>query len=54
LEYRFYFLDGLGHIKEVREFEANDDNAAVRAARGWRGDRRIELWQRDGLVLHWD
>jgi hypothetical protein len=54
LEYRMYFLDGAGHIEKVHEFEARDDDHAIKLANGLRENRRIELWQGSRLLLHWD
>jgi len=54
VEYRLYFLDGAGHIEKSHEFEAENDDAAIRISQAWREGRRMELWQRDRLVLHWD
>jgi hypothetical protein len=53
VEYRLYFLDGLGHIQGVDEFEAKDDDEAIKISQErWREGRRIELWQGGRLVLH--
>ena len=38
--YRLYFMDRFsGHIDHFREFEAEDDDAALIVAEGWREDR---------------
>ena len=54
MQYRLYFLDGLGRIEKRHEFEAPDDEAAIRISEGWREGRRMELWQRDRRVKRWD
>jgi len=37
LYYRLYFMDRFsGHIEHHREFEAEDDEAAIATAEGWR------------------
>jgi hypothetical protein len=53
--YRLYFLDGFtGHIDHFREYEAEDDDAAVKVAERWREDRPMELWNCDRKLKHWD
>lgn len=52
-QYWLFFLDGLGHFEKLHEFEAEDDEAAMRISEGWREGRRIELWQRDRRVRQW-
>lgn len=52
--YRLFFFDGAEHIERAHEFEASDDEAAVRTSEGWREGRRMELWQRDRRVKAWD
>lgn len=52
--YRLYFFDGAAHIERVHEFEAKDDEAAVRISESWREGRRMELWHRDQRVKVWD
>jgi hypothetical protein len=51
--YRLFLMDGGGHIEAAHEFEADDDDAAIAIAGGWREGREIELWQRDRRVKHW-
>lgn len=54
-DYRLYLLDRFsGHIDEVREFDAADDDAALRRARTLGGDRAMELWHRHHKIKHWD
>jgi len=44
-QYRLYFLDSVdGLISSVFEFEAPDDEAAVRLADDYREGRDAELW----------
>lgn len=53
--YRLYFLDRFGgHIDHFREFEAEDDDAAVDIAEAWREDGPMELWNRERKLKHWD
>ena len=53
--YRLYFLDGFtGHIDHFREFEAEDDHAAMNIAERWREDRAMELWNRDRKLKRWE
>ncbi len=42
--YRFYFLDGTGHIVRAQEFDAADDVAALEAAQKLCGDGAMEVW----------
>ena len=53
--YRLYFLNGPGgRIQEFREFEAEDDLAALRRAADWRTVSPMELWCGDRRVRSWD
>jgi hypothetical protein len=53
--YRLYFLDRFsGHIDHFREFEAEDDQAALATAEGWREGQPMELWNRERKLKHWD
>ncbi len=52
--YRLFFFDGAAHIEKAHEFDASDDQAAIRIAESWREGRRMELWQRDRRVKVWD
>jgi hypothetical protein len=53
--YRLYFLDRFsGHIDHFREFEAEDDEAALAIAEGWRQTQPMELWNRHRKLKHWD
>ena len=52
--YRLYFLDGCtGRIREFREFEAEDDSAAVAQANRWRSIGPMELWSHQRKVRCW-
>ena len=53
-QYRLYFLRGEGHIDRSHEFEAEDDERAIRIAEGWREGRRAELWRGAEKVTSWD
>jgi hypothetical protein len=53
--YRLYFLDGFsGHIDQVRDFEAENDSAAIACAEEMRGRAPMELWARSRKVKHWE
>lgn len=52
--YRVFFCDRAGRINRAHEFEAEDDEAAVKVAVAWREGRRMELWQRDRRIQSWD
>jgi hypothetical protein len=52
--YRLYFMDRFsGHIDHFREFEADDDDAALAIAEGWHVDRPMELWNRQRKLKQW-
>ncbi|MFL6721111.1 MAG: hypothetical protein ACJ8FT_04805 [Sphingomonas sp.] len=54
LYYRLYFMHRFsGHIDHFREFEAADDDAAMRIAEGWREDQPMELWNLERKLRHW-
>jgi hypothetical protein len=53
--YRLYFMDRFsGHIEHFREFEAEDDAAALAIAESWREPQPMELWNRQRRLKHWD
>lgn len=53
--YRLYFMDRFsGHIDHFREFEAEDDDAALAVAEQWRDGELTELWNQDRKLKHWD
>ena len=53
--YRLYFLDRFsGHIEHFREFEAEDDAAALVIAQSWREDRPMELWNLERKLMRWE
>ncbi|MEA3079497.1 MAG: hypothetical protein QOF05_905, partial [Sphingomonadales bacterium] len=55
LYYRLYFMHRFsGHIDHYREFEAEDDEAALVIAEGWRERRPMELWNLHHKLRHWD
>ena len=52
--YRLYFMERFsGHIDHAREFEADDDLAAINIAEEWRMNGPMELWSRDRKVKRW-
>ena len=52
-QYRLFFLDAAGRIERSHEFEAADDERAIRISEGWREGRAMELWQRGRRVRQW-
>ena len=53
--YRLYFMDCFsGHIDHFREFDAEDDEAALKIAEGCRDAQPMELWNRERKLHHWD
>jgi hypothetical protein len=52
--YRLYFFRSqTGHIREVREFEAPHDFAAIHQSAKWRSDEFMELWSGARKVTGW-
>jgi len=55
LYYRLYFMDRFsGHIDHYREFEAENDEAAIATADGWSEGGPMELWSFERKLKHWD
>jgi len=48
--YRLYGLDGVSRVASAEWIEADDDGAAVAAARKRYGDGKCEVWQGPRLV----
>ena len=54
-QYRLYFLEGHDAlISYSHEFEAEDDERAIRISEAWREGRRAELWTGSNKVKSWD
>jgi hypothetical protein len=53
LQYRLFFFDALGRLTHAHEFEAPDDDQALRIAKAWQEGRSMELWCRDRRVRRW-
>ena len=54
-QYRLYFLEGIDSlISFSHEFEAADDEQAIRISEVWRAKRRAELWCGPTKVKSWD
>ena len=54
LYYRLYFFRGVsGHIDHFREFEAEDDSAAIALAEHWSDGAPMELWNQERRLKHW-
>jgi len=55
LYYRLYFMDRFsGHIDHFREFEAEDDGAAIAIADRWSEGCPMELWRQNLKLKHWE
>jgi hypothetical protein len=55
LYYRLYFFDGFsGHIDQFREFDADDDAAAMALAEQWSAGGPMELWNRERRLKRWE
>jgi hypothetical protein len=53
--YRLYFMDRFsGHIDHFREYEAEDDSAAIVIAEGLANGGPMELWSRHRKLRQWD
>ena len=53
LYYRLYFMDRFsGHIDHFREFEAEDDGAAIAIADRWSAGCPKELWRHNLKLKH--
>lgn len=52
-EYRLYFFNGGARIRYSHEFIADNDEAAIKIAEGWREGRKMELWNHDRMVKSW-
>jgi hypothetical protein len=51
MDYRLYFLGADHRIKDVEIFKTEDDDQAVVFATEQAGDRPIELWNLDRMVM---
>ena len=49
-DYRLYLLNATGRIQTAMEFEAANDEGALRHAKGQRDGRAVELWSRARVV----
>ena len=55
LYYRLYFMHRVtGHIDHYREFEAEDDQAALAISEGWWNGQPMELWNLERKLKRWD
>jgi hypothetical protein len=55
LYYRLYYFDRFsGHIDHFREFDAEDDAAAIGFAESWADGSPMELWSRERRLKRWD
>jgi len=53
--YRLYFMDRFsGHIDHFREFEAENDEAALSTAERWHDGETMELWNLERKLKHWE
>ena len=52
--YRLYFFRSeTAHIREVREFEAPHDFAALQQSAAWRSGEMMELWSGSRRIGRW-
>lgn len=55
IQYRLYFLESVERrISYSHEFEAEDDEHAIRTAEAWREGRPAELWAGARKIKTWD
>lgn len=52
--YRAYFIGGDGHFIKSTDIIAEDDPAAIIAARSLIGKYAIELWEHDRRIMQFD
>jgi hypothetical protein len=50
LDYRLYFLDAQGHVRDRADLECEDDGHAVQVAERHADGRAMELWRRAILI----
>lgn len=48
--YRYYCLDGAGHLHDAEWFEADNDNHAIARIEAMHPDATCEVWQGDRLI----
>jgi hypothetical protein len=54
-QYRLYFLESVDSlISYSHEFEAEDDEQAIRISEAWREGRAAELWCGASKLKSWD
>lgn len=55
LYYRLYYFERFGgHIDHFREFEAENDAAAISLAERWSDGQAMELWNRERRLKRWE
>ena len=52
--YRLYFMNGSDHIERFHEFEAIDEEAAIRRSEMFIAGRAMELWHGETMLQRWD
>ena len=52
--YRLYGLDGVGKVVSAEWIDADEDAAAIEAAKKMMDGLRYELWERSRLVIAFD
>ena len=53
--FRLYYFDRFsGHIDHFREFDADDDQAAMAVAERWHDGRPMELWNGERRLNRWE
>jgi hypothetical protein len=50
-DYRAYFVGNDGHFVDVQAIVSESDSAAIEQAKGFLGDRPIEMWCGERLVI---
>jgi hypothetical protein len=53
-QYRLYFLGGDQHITHSHEFEAENDDRAIKVAEAWLEGRGAELWTGTRKIRSWE
>jgi hypothetical protein len=48
--YCLYYLDRLGHVRQSIELTCDDDDQAMKTARGHQNGGRMELWRDEGRI----
>jgi hypothetical protein len=52
--YRFRIFDGHGLVDEERQFQATNNDVAIRLAEGWRDHRAAEVLHANQRIKRWN